>query len=76
MGGSSVPEINNIENLLWLCAPCHGQIESSRTQAYIFGWLVRSWDDPAEAPVRFPLGWALLTPEGGYQAVSTPEWQP
>jgi hypothetical protein len=48
-GGSSEPE-----NLLHLCGDgvrgCHGHIEHNRAQAYEKGWLVHSWEDPAEVP--------------------------
>lgn len=41
-------------NYLDLCGSgttgCHGWIEHNRRVAYERGWLVHTWDDPAEVP--------------------------
>jgi hypothetical protein len=56
MGGTKSERINEVENLLLLCGSgttgCHGWVESHRAEAYRDGWLVHSWDDPAEIPIR------------------------
>ena len=48
MGGTSDPAINAFPNLVFVCADCHREIESHRSDAYESGWLVRRWQDPAE----------------------------
>lgn len=71
MGGSQLPDTNEVTNLLLLDADCHGVIESERTAAYEGGWLVRQGDDPAVVPVLIRLNLMLLTDDGGYQPVET-----
>ena len=55
MGGTRDKAANSPANLLLLCGSgvtgCHGRIERERSTAYIYGWLVRQGDDPAQAPV-------------------------
>jgi hypothetical protein len=59
MGGSTVPWVNDITNLLLLCGTattpggCHTTVESDRARAYDAGWLIRATSDylPAEVPV-------------------------
>lgn len=72
MGGSRLPWINDVTNLLLLCGSgitgCHGRIESYRTAAYEAGWLLRDGEHPAEVPVLIHArGVVYLTPEGDYQ---------
>lgn len=58
-GGSSVPWINDVTNLLLLCGSattpegCHAWVEKHRDYAYAKGWLIRmsSPYTPAEVPV-------------------------
>ena len=54
MGGTKRAGINDPANLALLCGSgttgCHGHVESFRTEAYEMGWLVHSWEDPAEVP--------------------------
>jgi hypothetical protein len=52
MGGSQLPDTNEIENLLLLNEDCHLYVESHRTWAYEHGFLVRQGDVPAAVPVR------------------------
>lgn len=53
MGGTK-RGVNSLANLALVCGSgttgCHGYIESHREEAYERGWLVHSWDDPAEVP--------------------------
>jgi 5-methylcytosine-specific restriction enzyme A len=51
MGGTTRPDTNLPPNLLLLCAPCHGEVESSRQISFDQGWLVRAEHDPAVCPV-------------------------
>lgn len=40
-GGSSLPEANAADNLVFICSSCHSYIESHRTESYRTGWLLR-----------------------------------
>lgn len=66
MGGSQLPDTNQPQNLLILCARCHTDVESLRTVAYEGGWLVRQHEDPATVPVLILAQLRLLTPDGRY----------
>lgn len=40
-------------NCMYVCAACHRQIHDVMGEAaYLMGWLVRSWDDPAAIPIK------------------------
>lgn len=72
-GGTARPEVNQPSNIVGLCAPHHGWVESHRADAYALGLLVRAGMDPAAVPVllrhhREPV---LLDDEGGWTAVPT-----
>jgi 5-methylcytosine-specific restriction protein A len=72
MGGSQLPDTNQIQNLLLLDADCHETVESERTAAYAGGWLVRQGDDPAYVQVLIRgREWCLLTDDGQYRVVET-----
>lgn len=66
MGGSRRPDTNSPVNLLSLCAPCHGFVESYRAEAYVKGWLVHTHHDPARVPVLVDHGsrWVYLDVAG------------
>lgn len=56
-GGTSDPAINDPVNLALLCDfdadSCHRWTEDQPAEAYDTGWLVHSWEDPAEVvPLR------------------------
>lgn len=51
MGGSRDPQTNSPDNLLTLCEPCHGWVESHREEALRLGLLVRQGVDPATIAV-------------------------
>jgi hypothetical protein len=78
MGGRSGAEHNQPSNLLALCGDgtrgCHGWVESHRALGYALGWLVPSWADPNEWPVRRSFGWFQPT-EDGWEAAGPNEWQ-
>lgn len=70
MGGSRLPDTNEIQNLLLLDADCHERVEKERTAGYEGGWLVRQDACPAEVPVLIHGRlWARLTDDGGYEPV-------
>jgi len=39
-------------NKLDVCAPCHESVHKNVARSYALGWLVHSWDDPAQVEVR------------------------
>lgn len=63
MGGSRRPSVNSLGNLLALCACCHVEVESDRSRALSWGWLVA---DAIDAPASVP---ALLATAYGQQYV-------
>lgn len=74
MGGSSDPMTRNVTNGLLVCHSCHARIESEREWALDRGFLVKQGTSPATVSVRL---WnahpVLLTHDGGYGRVTTPE---
>lgn len=77
-GGSSVPCINEVTNLLLLCGTattgCHGWVEVHPTESYREGWKVHltSLSPPARIPVLMHIDRGILavryylTPDGDY----------
>lgn len=71
MGGTRDEAVNSAPSLLILCGSgvtgCHGRVESDRAEAYINGWLVSRYSDPAMTAVLLDNGarWAYLA-DGGY----------
>jgi hypothetical protein len=52
MGGTSDPEVSfGLANLVSLCRLCHTECHANPRESYEQGWLVHSWDDPAEVPI-------------------------
>ena len=51
-----------LSNLVHVDRMCHDRIHD--TNDYDDGWLVRSWDDPRDVPIRLWLGLVRLS-EGG-----------
>jgi hypothetical protein len=41
-----------VDNLVWIHDACHRWTHDHPARAYDLGWIVRSWADPAEVPVR------------------------
>lgn len=39
-------------NALHVCSECHAHIHANVAKAQMMGWLIASWADPAEVPVR------------------------
>lgn len=51
--GGSCPETEfGLANLVSLCRDCHSFCHLNPALAYSAGFLVHSWDDPAEIPLR------------------------
>lgn len=76
MGGTHRPETNYPSNLLALCGSgttgCHGYIESHRTEAIDYGFIVPQYETPSLVPVKLYLhGWVLLTDEGSFSPILT-----
>lgn len=69
MGGSSRPDRDDLSNLVSLCWPCHNEFvhgATTRLLAERFGYIVRSWQDPAVVPVATLAGRFLLTDDGSF----------
>lgn len=61
-----------LSNVAALCGYCHREVHGEPERAYAEGWLVKSYDDPAEVPVPLRSSWAqgalcLLTDAGGWE---------
>ena len=39
-------------NCLYSCSSCHAYIHAHPTMSYLMGFLVHSWDEPGEIPVK------------------------
>ena len=65
--------MHNVENLILLCGTgttgCHGWVHNHPAESYEAGWLVHSWDEPLEVPVRSWRGLLLLDADGGTTTV-------
>jgi 5-methylcytosine-specific restriction protein A len=81
MGGSRNPETNQAGNALWLCTTfdsvdggdgCHEWVESHRSEALEFGWLVPQHRTPSEVPVLRRGLWVLLSNDGSYLTIPEP----
>ena len=73
-GGPDSPE-----NLIALHHSCHSiaprSVHQNPTLAYSMGWLVKSWDDPAQVPVQTADGRTVsLLPDGGIKEEGTHGW--
>lgn len=42
---------NTMSNLVAVCGPCHSHAHLHRYLAFRFGWIVKSYDDPAQVPI-------------------------
>lgn len=61
MGGTrDVDTALGLANLITLCRECHDWVHSHPKLAYDDGYLVHSWDDPADVPVKIKPGSGLL----------------
>jgi len=49
MGGTGDEEVAfGLANLVSLCRECHSHVHANPAESYELGWLVHSWDEPAE----------------------------
>lgn len=72
MGGSDNTIIGLASNALLLHPNCHEWIERNRTAAVKNGWLVRSWDDPADVPILRCGEWMFLNTDGSMSPAMSP----
>jgi 5-methylcytosine-specific restriction protein A len=52
MGGASAETEFGLANLVSLCRDCHSFCHLEPSLAYKTGFLVHSWEDPAEIPLK------------------------
>ncbi len=72
MGSTRRPESHGLANLVLLCEdPCHRRVESHRTEALDFGWLVPQHKVPAEVPI-FTRGFVLWLHDDGTSTQDAP----
>lgn len=69
MGGTHRVETNYPSNLMALCGTgtsgCHGYLESHRTEAIDYGFIVPQYEMPHNVPVKtHSHGWVLLNDDG------------
>ncbi len=59
---------HNVENLILLCGSgdtgCHGYVHAHPRESYEKGWMVLSYELPADKPVLTYHGWVTLNPDG------------
>jgi len=63
-GGSKAPDTNTAANCLLLCVRCHAWIESHRSEALHWGWLVPQGTSPEKTPVWIGWRWVFLRCDG------------
>ena len=66
MGGTRREESGQPSNCLLLHPRCHADVESSRERAISNGWLVSSFIEPAEVPVKLWHGLVYLKDDGSF----------
>ena len=74
MGGTKDEYIAfGLANLVSLCRSHHDWVHSNPAQAYKLGFLVHSWEDPAEVPIVLKPGSVLvkLLPSGDLERMDT-----
>lgn len=60
---------HTLQNLVFLCPPCHQWVTVHPRVAGVEGWHVKPWCDPAIVPIRLHMaGLVILTGDGQYQA--------
>ena len=52
---------HSVANCVSICHMCHDWIHANPELAYDWGWLVKSYTDPEETPVRVIGNWLLLS---------------
>ena len=68
MGGSTAPDTNTASNSLFVCIPCHNEIEANREEALRYGWLVRQGQDPETVTVLRRGVWSRIYNDGTVKA--------
>ena len=68
MGGSHDPTLNSPANIVAVCghgtAGCHGRVETSRTIATHYGWLIARGQDQETTPILYRGIWSHITSVG------------
>jgi hypothetical protein len=77
MGGTTRPETNYPSNLMALCGSgtsgCHGYLESHRSEAMDYGFIVPQYEQPNNVPVKtYMNGWVLLNDDGSFSTTLEP----
>jgi hypothetical protein len=70
MGGTSNLYITyGLANLACLCRECHNWVHAHPEEGYRTGYLVHSWDDPADVPLVLKPGthWIKLRSDGEFE---------
>ena len=68
MRSHKFPGLHAADNIIDLCGSgttgCHGYVHQHPTESYENGWLVHSYEDPAEVPINIRGLWYLLKKDG------------
>ena len=77
MGGTKRLETNYPSNLMVLCGTgtsgCHGYLESHRTEAMDYGFIVPQYEMPSNVAVKtYIYGWVFLDDEGSLRTTIEP----
>lgn len=67
---------NDPANLIALCDACHRWAHAKVALATEHGYIVASWDDPGDVPVKMVGGWFRLTAAWGREWLASPPAQP
>lgn len=69
----SGPERDTLENLFWISGALHiSFVHAKPALSQRFGWILRSWQDPATTPVYRRGRWVFLLPDGGIDPAPNP----
>jgi len=76
MGGTHRVETNYPSNLMALCGSgtsgCHGYLESHRSEAMDYGFIVPQFEMPNNVPVKTIAGWVMLNDDGSLTTTLEP----
>jgi 5-methylcytosine-specific restriction endonuclease McrA len=68
MGGTQDSYIAyGLANLASLCRECHDWVHAHPEEGYRTGYLVHSWDDPADVPLVLGTHWIKLRSDGEFE---------
>jgi len=77
MGGTHRLETNYASNLMALCGSgttgCHGYLESHRSEAMDYGFIIPQYETPSQVPVKtFIHGWVFLNDDATFTTTLEP----